>query len=153
MRLIGGELGGAALDGKSRTWRGYGSAGVTNLRKPADSTGTPRGTDAAWSTVSVQYPNILTDGKFLVVAQEDMTGVEALNARGVPVTALAGDPLATQLMGRSECDRIVVFAGNPRLSGTTAEVEIHDCTVTTLIGSIVTKEVQHGSSDRLPILS
>jgi tRNA-2-methylthio-N6-dimethylallyladenosine synthase len=59
----------------------------------------------------------------------------------------------TQLMGRSECDRIVVFDGNPRLAGTTAEIEVHDCTGTTLIGSIVTRRVQHGSSGILPILS
>ncbi len=65
----------------------------------------------------------------------------------------AGSPLATQLMGRSECDRIVVFDGNPRLAGTNAEVEVHDCTGTTLIGSIVTRELQHGSSEVLPILS
>jgi tRNA-2-methylthio-N6-dimethylallyladenosine synthase len=57
-----------------------------------------------------------------------------------------------QLTGRSECDRIVVFDGNPRLIGTNAEIEIHDCTGTTLIGSIVTREVQHGSSMMLPIL-
>lgn len=62
-------------------------------------------------------------------------------------------PLANQLMGRSECDRIVVFDGNPRLAGTTAEIEVHDCTGTTLIGSIVTREVQHGSSSLLPIVS
>ena len=65
----------------------------------------------------------------------------------------AGSPLAIQLMGRSECDRIVVFDGNPRLAGSTTDVEIHDCTGTTLIGSIVTHEVQHGSSELLPILS
>ena len=64
-----------------------------------------------------------------------------------------GNPLATQLMGRSECDRIVVFDGNPRLAGTTAEIDVHDCTGTTLIGSIVTREVQHGGSDLLPVLS
>jgi len=60
--------------------------------------------------------------------------------------------LSMQLTGRSECDRIVVFDGNPRLIGTTAEIEIHDCTCTTLIGSIVTREVQHGSGLLLPIL-
>ncbi|MCA9085246.1 MAG: radical SAM protein, partial [Planctomycetaceae bacterium] len=60
---------------------------------------------------------------------------------------------AIQLMGRSECDRIVVFDGNPRLAGSTAEIEVHDCTGTTLIGAIVTREVQHGSSGILPILS
>jgi tRNA-2-methylthio-N6-dimethylallyladenosine synthase len=61
--------------------------------------------------------------------------------------------LAMQLTGRSECDRIVVFDGNPRLIGSKAEIEIHDCTSTTLIGSIVTKEMQHGSGLLLPILS
>ncbi|MEZ6124350.1 MAG: tRNA (N6-isopentenyl adenosine(37)-C2)-methylthiotransferase MiaB [Planctomycetaceae bacterium] len=74
-------------------------------------------------------------------------------ARGEAGASVPGDPLATQLMGRSECDRIVVFDGNPRLSGSTADVEIHDCTGTTLIGAIVTREVQHGSSDLLPVLS
>ena len=64
-----------------------------------------------------------------------------------------GEPgLARQLMGRSMCDRIVVFDGNPRLAGSTAEIEIHDCTGTTLIGSIVTRQVQHGSSELLPII-
>lgn len=61
--------------------------------------------------------------------------------------------LAMQLTGRSECDRIVVFDGNPRLMGSTAEIEIYDCTSTTLMGSIVTRELQHGSGLMLPILS
>ncbi|QDT64490.1 tRNA (N6-isopentenyl adenosine(37)-C2)-methylthiotransferase MiaB [Calycomorphotria hydatis] len=59
----------------------------------------------------------------------------------------------TQLTGRSRCDRIVVFDGNPRLAGTMTRVAVQDCTATTLIGSIVTKQVQHGSSCELPILS
>jgi tRNA-2-methylthio-N6-dimethylallyladenosine synthase len=58
----------------------------------------------------------------------------------------------TQLVGRTKCDRIVVFDGNPRLAGTLADVSIHDCTQTTLIGAIVTREVQHGSHELLPIL-
>ena len=57
-----------------------------------------------------------------------------------------------QLMGRTDCDRIVVFQGNPRLSGSLAQIVIQDCTATTLIGSIITRERQHGSSDLLPIL-
>lgn len=57
-----------------------------------------------------------------------------------------------QLVGRSRCDRIVVFDGNPRLVGNLVNVAIHDCTQTTLIGSIVIREVQHGSA-LLPILS
>ncbi|HEX4069689.1 MAG TPA: tRNA (N6-isopentenyl adenosine(37)-C2)-methylthiotransferase MiaB [Planctomycetaceae bacterium] len=58
-----------------------------------------------------------------------------------------------QLVGRSSCDRIVVFDGNPRLAGTLAQIAVHDCTATTLIGSIVTREMQHGSSTLLPILA
>jgi tRNA-2-methylthio-N6-dimethylallyladenosine synthase len=58
-----------------------------------------------------------------------------------------------QLVGRSTCDRIVVFDGNPRLAGTLARISIHECTATTLIGSIVTRRVQHGSSPLLPILA
>lgn len=63
-----------------------------------------------------------------------------------------GDPLAAQLTGRTTCDRIVVFDGNPRLVGSFAEIEVHDCTSTTLMGSIVTREMQHGCSTMLPIL-
>jgi len=63
----------------------------------------------------------------------------------------AGGP--RQLVGRTSCDRIVVFDGNPRLAGTLAQIAIHDCTATTLIGSVVTREFQHGSSSLLPILA
>ncbi len=74
-----------------------------------------------------------------------------------PQTILHSSPeaarLAMQLTGRSECDRIVVFDANPRLIGTKAEIEIHDCTSTTLMGSIVTRELQHGAGLMLPILS
>ena len=62
-------------------------------------------------------------------------------------------PTATQLVGRTKCDRIVVFDGNPRLAGSIAQVEVHDCTPTTLMGSIVTRHVQPGSSELLPILA
>jgi tRNA-2-methylthio-N6-dimethylallyladenosine synthase len=76
---------------------------------------------------------------------------------GEPQTIQHASPeaarLAMQLTGRSECDRIVVFDGNPRLIGTAADIEIHDCTSTTLMGSIVTREVQHGCDLLLPILS
>ena len=66
----------------------------------------------------------------------------------------AGDRsgLRLQLMGRTTCDRIVVFDGNPRLAGTVAEVTVEDCTATTLQGAIATRIVQHGSSNLLPIL-
>lgn len=57
-----------------------------------------------------------------------------------------------QLTGRTTCDRIVVFNGNPRLAGTMSTISVDDCTPTTLIGQIVTQEIQHGSSTLLPIL-
>ena len=56
-----------------------------------------------------------------------------------------------QLTGRSRCDRIVVFDGNPRLIGTPVEVDVADCTGTTLLGSIVTRTLTHAGG--LPVLS
>ena len=49
----------------------------------------------------------------------------------------------TQLVGRTRCDRIVVFDGNPRLAGSLAEISIDDCSATTLMGHIVTHEAEH----------
>jgi tRNA-2-methylthio-N6-dimethylallyladenosine synthase len=65
----------------------------------------------------------------------------------------ASDDEHPQLVGRTRCDRIVVFDGNPRLVGSLTNVHIDDCTPTTLIGSIVTREYQHGASAMLPILA
>jgi tRNA A37 methylthiotransferase MiaB len=73
-----------------------------------------------------------------------------LTHQGADAAPLAG---TTQLVGRTKCDRIVVFDGNPRLAGTLAQVTIHDCTQTTLVGAIVTQQVHHGSHELLPILS
>jgi tripartite-type tricarboxylate transporter receptor subunit TctC len=38
-----------------------------------------------WSVLSVQMPNLFTDGKYRMLVQEDMSGIPALNARGIPV--------------------------------------------------------------------
>ena len=57
-----------------------------------------------------------------------------------------------QLTGRTRCDRIVVFDGNPRLAGSIVQAEVDDCTATTLIGRIVTHEVHHACENELPIL-
>ena len=68
----------------------------------------------------------------------------------------AGEPEDShkpQLVGRTDCDRIVVFDGNPRLAGTLTHVEVHDCTATTLIGSIVTRQMNHGLQVDLPVVS
>jgi tRNA-2-methylthio-N6-dimethylallyladenosine synthase len=64
----------------------------------------------------------------------------------------ADDP-HRQLVGRTRCDRIVVFDGNPRLVGSLTQVHIDDCTPTTLMGSIVTGEYQHAGPTLLPILA
>jgi tRNA-2-methylthio-N6-dimethylallyladenosine synthase len=94
-------------------------------------------------------------------------GASGANSEGAPNVSLdispqispVGTPLTTdhsalsaQLVGRTACDRIVVFEGNPRLAGTLAEVHVDDCTPTTLIGAIVIQERQHGSGSLLPIL-
>ncbi len=63
----------------------------------------------------------------------------------------SSDPRA-QLVGRTRCDRIVVFEGNRRLAGSMARVAVDDCTATTLIGHVVTQEYQHNTLSTLPIL-
>jgi tRNA-2-methylthio-N6-dimethylallyladenosine synthase len=47
----------------------------------------------------------------------------------------------TQLVGRTMCDRIVVFEGNRRLIGQTLSVMVYDCTPMTLFGAAITHEV------------
>ena len=63
------------------------------------------------------------------------------------------DGNAVQLTGRTRCDRIVVFDGNPRLAGSPVEVAVEDCTATTLLGSIVTRRTVSGGDARLDILT
>ena len=79
--------------------------------------------------------------------------VEGLSKAAVrSQTDVNDQPLKTQLVGRTDCDRIVVFDGNLRLVGTLTNIDIRDCTHTTLIGSIVTHKHQHTSPALLPIL-
>jgi tRNA-2-methylthio-N6-dimethylallyladenosine synthase len=47
----------------------------------------------------------------------------------------------TQLVGRTPCDRIVVFQGNRRQVGQILPVTVYDCTAMTLFGSVVTREL------------
>ncbi|WP_146398777.1 tRNA (N6-isopentenyl adenosine(37)-C2)-methylthiotransferase MiaB [Pseudobythopirellula maris] len=51
-----------------------------------------------------------------------------------------GDP-AVQLMGRTMCDRIVVFDGNPRQIGQTMPIAIYDANAHTMFGAVVTEHV------------
>ncbi|MEX0678226.1 MAG: TRAM domain-containing protein, partial [Pirellulales bacterium] len=50
-----------------------------------------------------------------------------------------GDVL--QLVGRTRCDRIVVFDGNRRQIGQLLDVAIYDASAFTLFGSVVTRHV------------
>ncbi|MBA2117966.1 tRNA (N6-isopentenyl adenosine(37)-C2)-methylthiotransferase MiaB [Bremerella alba] len=50
------------------------------------------------------------------------------------------NPHATQLIGRTHCDRIVVFDGNPRQIGKIMPVVVYDCHAHTLFGEVVTQE-------------
>ncbi|HYO24326.1 MAG TPA: TRAM domain-containing protein, partial [Lacipirellulaceae bacterium] len=47
----------------------------------------------------------------------------------------------TQLVGRTMCDRIVVFEGNKRQIGRLLPVSIYDANAHTLFGEVVTQHV------------
>ncbi len=54
-----------------------------------------------------------------------------------------GEPGAgpIQLSGRTSCDRIVVFEGNPRLVGQVIPIEVEDASPVTLFGRVVTSDL------------
>ena len=56
-----------------------------------------------------------------------------------------------QLVGRSPCDRIVVFDGNPRLIGQIIPVAIYDVAAHTLFGAVVTEHTIVGQASSLPL--
>jgi len=94
-------------------------------------------------------------GRRLEVLVEGLSKAAVKKGRAIssPTIELTGSgSWAKQLVGRTRCDRIVVFDGHPRLAGSLAQVTIHDCTATTLIGAIVTRQSQHDSSELLPIV-
>ncbi|MFO1022125.1 MAG: tRNA (N6-isopentenyl adenosine(37)-C2)-methylthiotransferase MiaB [Planctomycetales bacterium] len=80
----------------------------------------------------------------LMIGTEQEVLVEGPSKMTLKGEEPAADSPKVQLVGRTPCDRIVVFEGNRRLSGSLVRTQIHDCTATTLIGSIVTREYQHG---------
>lgn len=54
----------------------------------------------AWSTLSVQYPRLMSEGPFRIILQEDMAGHPALNAAGIP----ASGPLAKKSEDKAALD-------------------------------------------------
>jgi tRNA-2-methylthio-N6-dimethylallyladenosine synthase len=50
-------------------------------------------------------------------------------------------PGLRQLVGRTWCDRIVVFEGHERLVGSFLPVEVEDASAVTLFGRVATREV------------
>ena len=99
-----------------------------------------------------------------LTAPHPVPGVELSETEDVDMVSLetpqsgdpsdASDPVGgpIQLVGRTDCDRIVVFEGNPRLAGSLASISVQDCTSTTLIGHIVTREIQHPPVIELPVV-
>ena len=96
-----------------------------------------------------EIPTHPVPGVELVDDDESGRDLVSLETSGPPSDH--GGPL--QLVGRTDCDRIVVFDGNPRLAGSLATISVDDCTATTLIGRIVTREVQHALVLELPVVS
>jgi tRNA-2-methylthio-N6-dimethylallyladenosine synthase len=86
-----------------------------------------------------------------LLSLDGLSNGTSVNGTPLPAEPTRGEA-RVQLVGRTKCDRIVVFDGNPRLAGTLADVIVEDITPTTLLGSIVTRHVQPGSHELLPIL-
>jgi tRNA-2-methylthio-N6-dimethylallyladenosine synthase len=56
-----------------------------------------------------------------------------------------------QLVGRTPCDRIVVFDGNPRLIGQLIPVAVYDVAAHTLFGAVVTQHILSVGQARAPV--
>ncbi|MDB5570730.1 MAG: efflux transporter protein [Hyphomicrobiales bacterium] len=72
------------LGTKYKVVRGY--AGSREVTLAAERGEVHGACGLAWSTLSVQYPNLLQDKRFRLIAQEDMDGLPELAAYGAPVT-------------------------------------------------------------------
>ncbi len=65
----------------------------------------------------------------------------AAAAGGAPLPANSVSRESVQLVGRTMCDRIVVFDGNLRQVGQTLPISIYDANAHTLFGAVVTQHV------------
>ncbi|MBX3431720.1 MAG: tRNA (N6-isopentenyl adenosine(37)-C2)-methylthiotransferase MiaB [Pirellulales bacterium] len=80
---------------------------------------------------------VLVEGLSKAAAKADAVGSES-PAPGVPHADGDG---SLQLVGRTLCDRIVVFTGNRRQVGQLLPVTVYDANAHTLFGEVVTQEV------------
>jgi tRNA-2-methylthio-N6-dimethylallyladenosine synthase len=74
-------------------------------------------------------------------AQRHAEGATGKGATGVSPVAHERADGPVQLVGRTMCDRIVVFDGNPRQVGQTLPVSVYDANAHTLFGAVVTQHV------------
>jgi tRNA-2-methylthio-N6-dimethylallyladenosine synthase len=72
----------------------------------------------------------------VLVEGPSKTAEKSLTADGESPAAASG-PI--QLTGRTHCDRIVVFDGNPRQIGQTLPITVYDANAHTLFGEVVTR--------------
>jgi tRNA-2-methylthio-N6-dimethylallyladenosine synthase len=79
--------------------------------------------------------DVLVDGPSKSAIRNDHAHADQAVTQGSPVGG------KSQLVGRTMCDRIVVFDGNPRQVGHTLPVSVYDANAHTLFGVVVTHEV------------
>jgi tRNA-2-methylthio-N6-dimethylallyladenosine synthase len=90
---------------------------------------------AIQSAASLENHRRLVGRSFAVLVEgPSKSALKASGGRQPPVSG----PI--QLTGRTMTDHIVVFEGNPRLVGQTAEVHIREATAFTLFGEVITGE-------------
>ncbi len=82
-------------------------------------------------------------GRTVEVLAEGPSEWSARNAEPGPIQ---------QLIGRTSCDRIVLFQGSQRLAGRLVDVRINEATAVTLFGEVVTSVSRPTSAHRLPAL-
>lgn len=77
-------------------------------------------------------------GQQVTVLVEGPSKAAEKHSEGEAHPAASSEPV--QLMGRTHCDRIVVFDGNPRQIGQLLPVTIYDANAHTLFGEVVTRQ-------------
>jgi hypothetical protein len=85
------------FDAKFKVVRGY--AGSREVLLAMERGEVQGACGLTWSVLSTQFPDLFTDGRFRMLLQEDMTGNDELNGRGIPVAGkLAKDEQTRQAL-------------------------------------------------------